>query len=232
MTQQWKNNEDGGEEDVQMPLGTSGAEAPAEEYAAPRGPKINTSTIALVAAFAAGLVVLYFLGLGNKPRAASADQVARDQAVQTKIQAMLMNRGETQKLDGFLSDFKLLEDRLHHYFDGNTKIQDLSVNPFEREVAAVAPPSITDAFPTSPAIPADQTEALEMRKAADYFATLKLQMVMLGNPSMAMINSRMLTVGTQLEMFTITDIKTGSVILTFKDKTFDLKSSSPSMSKP
>jgi hypothetical protein len=230
MTQQWKNTEDGAGDDVQRPLGT-GAEAPVEEYSAPRGPRFNTSTIALVAAFAAGLIVLYFLGLGNKPRAASADRIQQDHIVSDNISKLLGDKNQQQSVEKFLQDSKLLLDRLDKYFSGTMTVQNLPVNPFEHEVTHVEEP-ITSAFQSTPVIPPDQGEAIEMRQAAVYFATLKLQMVMLGNPSMAMINNRMVTAGTQLEMFSIKDIKPDSVILTFKDTPYVLKSSSPTMNKP
>jgi hypothetical protein len=230
MTQQWKENEGDGEEDVQMPLGTGG-EAPAEEYSGPAKPKINTSTLALVAAFAAGLVVLYFLGLGNKPRPASAERLQRDKIVSDNILKLLTDKGQQASVETFLKDSRLLLARLDKYFSPSAVPQNLPGNPFEHEVPHVEEP-IT-AFQSSPVIPPDHKEATKLREAAEYFATLKLQMIMLGSPSMAMINSRMVTVGTQLEMFSITAIKNDSVTLTldFNHQEFNLKSSSPDMNK-
>ena len=68
---EWKN--DTPEEMPPM----DGAEGATEEYAEIKRPKVNTSTLALIAAFSAGLIVLYLLGLQNKPRTASADETAR-----------------------------------------------------------------------------------------------------------------------------------------------------------
>ncbi len=85
MSQQWKSENAGGEggggaeEDVQMPLGVGGGAggegfSGEESYAEPKR-KMNTSTLALFAAFGAALIVLYLLGLGNKPKVATADEM-------------------------------------------------------------------------------------------------------------------------------------------------------------
>ena len=63
-----------GEEEAQMPLGV-GDESPADEYVEKRRSMPNTSTLSLVAAFAAAIVVLYLLGLLNKPRTFTADEM-------------------------------------------------------------------------------------------------------------------------------------------------------------
>lgn len=232
MSQQWKVNE-GGDEDVQMPLGAGGgAEAPAEEYSASRKPKINGSTIALVVAFAAGLVVLYFLGLGNKPRAATAEQVQQQQLVSNKIEALLGDKNKVNEFGKFLDDSARLVDRLKQYF-ASISIPELNVNPFERDMPRTEAVAIKDPFPKQPdIITEDPVAAREMREAGAYFATLKLQMTMMGSPSVAMINNSMCTPGTKLKMFTITEIKPDCVILTFKEQTYTLASATPGGGKP
>jgi hypothetical protein len=226
MTQQWKPEDTG--DDVQMPLNTGGGEAPAEEYSAPGKPRINTSTLALVAAFAAGLVLIYLLGLHNKPRAASASDTAHEVELENKFKNFMGNTTDLANVESALKDSRKFKKMIEDYFKVKPFNQDQVINPFARDL----PPepifsqgATTQVAPIGPI--EDPVLAREMREAADYFPTLKLQMVMLGKPSMAMINNRMVSSGTRLNMFTVGDINEDSVSLVFKDKTFVLKSTSP-----
>jgi len=230
MSQQWKNSPDGSDE-AQVPLG-AGGESPAEDYVASERPRINTSTLALVAAFAAGLIVLYLLGLQNKPRVASAEKLEHDRMVSAKIQAMLGDKNETQSVDGFLSDSKQLVEKLRRYFSDHMQVESLNINPFERDVPRPVETAVLPVQTAQVVIPQDPEAAIEMRQVAEQYSKLKLQMVMLGSPSAALINNRMVTVGTQLELLTVADIKNDSVILTYKDQRFTLKTSGPQMNKP
>ena len=212
-----------------MPLNTGGgAEAPAEEYSAPSKPKINTSTLALVAAFAAGLVLLYLLGLHNKPKVASAADMAHEKQLEDIFDKLTHNDGK--QIENLLSDGAKFKKMIEDYFKPKPFNQDQVVNPFARDL----PPdpifgqgSATQKAEPLPQNDVDPAIAREMLEAAKYFETLKLQMVMYGNPSMAMINGRMVTTGAKLNMFTVGEIKPDSVSLTYKETPYVLKSSNP-----
>lgn len=229
MSQEWKAP--AAEDDVQMPLGVGGGDAvPSEEYAA--GPKIrvNTSTLALVAAFAAALVVLYFLGLQNKPRAASAEDAARAQATTMTIDDWIKNRTGQMKVEGLRSPGERLISVLDKYFGNKGGLPELLPDdPFKRPEAA-APVVIgpTETFIPKVGDPVDP----QLVEAAKVFAGLKLQMIMLGQPSSALINNQMANVGTHFEPLVVSDIKSDRVILSYKDRSFELKSAGSQAGHP
>jgi hypothetical protein len=212
MTQEWKEPAAG--EDVQMPLGTGGDSAPVEDYT-PQRPRMNTSTMALVGAFLAGLVVLYALALQNKPRAASADDNLRRQETNTTIENWLKNK-ESQK--GVRQLGQGLLERLQGFFTPQASMEDLKSNPFERsEVKRVVINLEPTPLGTQPA-PIIIEEMPELKEVAKEYAGLKLQMVMMGNPPAAMINSNMARVGTQFKYLKITEIQADRVLLTYESK--------------
>jgi hypothetical protein len=211
MSQEWKEPAAG--EDVQMPLGTGGDAAPQEEYSSPKT-RVNTSTLALIASFMAALAVLYFMGMQNKPRAASADDQQRIQKNEETIKAWLGNSDGRQSLKQ-TSD-RLLE-KLRQYLDGaKVVVADLrGDNPFKQAIQEAAPlPPVADANPM-PALP-PEIEDPGLKEVARTFPSLRLQLVMLGNPSSAMINNQVATVGSKFGPLAITEIQNDRVLLTYE----------------
>jgi hypothetical protein len=213
MSQEWKEPAAGA--DVQMPLGTGGDAAAGEEYSAPKV-RVNTSTLALIASFVAALAVLYFMGMQNKPRPASGDDLKRMQANEDTIKSWLGNTDVRQSLKQ-TSD-RLLE-KLRQYL-GETKdvAADLGDNPFKQAMKDAPPPAlppmVADANPM-PQLPPETVDA-GLKEVAKTFPSLKLQLVMLGNPSSAMINSQMASVGTKFGLLKVTEIENDRVLLTYE----------------
>jgi len=215
--EEWNKN---AEDDVQMPLGVGGGETPVEEYSesgsSSGGTKVNTSTLALIAAFAAGLIVLYLLGLQNKPRVASADESERNKETEQRLKVFLADSGNQAQLnDLFHGNTSKLAEILTKYFDRPPTSTEMLHNPFDTD-------SQPSSGPTVSVVPDDAKEAAELRAAADEFSKIKLQMVMVGNPSTAVINNKIMQPGQKLEHLIILDIKPDGVILMFKDKKFKL----------
>ena len=218
MSQEWKEPAVG--DDVQMPLGAGGDAAPAENYAPPRQ-RFNTSTLALAAAFAAALTVLYFLGLQNKPRTATAADLAKAQETNIKIEKWL-NDKEGQKGVRQLGDGLL--QRLQGYFGTRAAAMELAGNPFEHQVPkAPEPVAVLDPELPLPPPPVVEVEDPVLKEVAREFAGLKLQMVMLGANPAAMINNQMATVGTKLGHLSVTDIQSDRVLLSYENKTGEKK---------
>src|SRR5882724_4259764 len=118
-----------------MPLGTGDTEAQEEAYVSDK-PKVNSSTVALFVTFAAALVVLYLLGLQNKPRAASAEQLARQQQVGNAIDEMINSKENGAKIETLLGDIPRLVKILREYLGSKPQEEaDLAGNPFERDEA-------------------------------------------------------------------------------------------------
>lgn len=228
MSQEW-NKDSGMEEEAQIPLGVGDGAAAEESYSAPR-PKVNNSTVALFAAFAAALVVLYLLGLQNKPRSASAEQQARQAAVNSAIEEMLRNSDKKAQVKSFLDDTSKLVELIRNYLEPRADRFDLPANPFERPLGPVAKgPSD---FVSQEVVMQDPAEARALRKLAEEFSSLKLQSTMIGKNSAALINNRLVTAGAKVGSFTVVEIGSGRVVLGGAGKTFELKADSPKMDKP
>jgi len=220
VTQDWnKNNDGGGEEDVQMPLGISNDGAAEEAYVADSKPRINTSTLALFAAFGAALVVLYLLGLQNKPRAASADELAKQAAVTSAIDDMLQHTERGARINKLLDDTSRLVQLLVGALGNKTfETVDLPANPFEREMVASGAPAAENFLPD------DRSEQERIRLVAEEFTKLKLQMIMMGSKPAAMIQNNIVTVGGSVgEFFKIVEIQPTRVIVSDGKRKYELK---------
>jgi hypothetical protein len=217
-TQQWNNDQ---EDDVQMPLGVGGNGEADFSTEGPSKPKINGPTLVLFGAFAAALIVIYLLGMQGKPRAASAEQMAHQQEVQSAIQELMTKNGKAADLHGLFSDTNKLMKMVYSYLGADRQATpELPHDPFAndapREVVAA---SNNDAV----VLPTDTVEAEKLRKVAETFAALKLQSVMLGHVSVAMINNRMVTVGAKIDDLTVSAIEADRVLFNYGKNKFELK---------
>ena len=204
-----------------MPLGVgSGGE---QEFSAPESskPKLNGPTFVLFGAFAAALVVIYLLGMQNKPRAASAEQMAHDQQVQSAIQELMTKNGKSGDFHGLFQDTDKLVKMFYSYLGSEREpTPELPHDPFAndepREVVAAAGNDVV--------VPATNTiEAEKLRKVAETFAALKLQSVMLGHVPVAMINNRMVTIGARIDDLTVSAIEADRVLFNYGKNKFELK---------
>jgi hypothetical protein len=216
VTQEWNQNS---EEDVQMPLGVGeggGAEIGGEE----RKPKVSGSTFVLVGAFASALAMIYLLGLQNKPRSASADQLAREQHTDSAITELLQKNGKADQLKGLFTDTRKLVKMFYSYL-GTQKsdVPQLSHDPFGPSEPIVAGP-VHEAVKIVSENPAD---AEKLRQVAEQFSTLKLHSVMLGRTPVAMINRSMVQVGSRMGDLTVVSIEADRVLLSYEKNVFELK---------
>ncbi|MCL2648327.1 MAG: hypothetical protein FWD61_15175 [Phycisphaerales bacterium] len=218
--QSWKNEETS--EDVQMPLGTSGGDEGAEAYPETPKSKVNGSTLALVGAFAAALAVIYLLGLHNKPRTASAEQVAIESQVHGAITALMQQKDDPKRAQGILKDTDKLLDICQNIFESKVKhSSELQSNPFGEEayVSASAPKD-----PIAAARNNDTLEAEQLHQVNETFNGLKLQSVMIsGSHSVAMINNRIIGIGGKFGELTVTAIEPTRVLLSYGENNFELK---------
>jgi hypothetical protein len=225
MTQQQWNMQPSGDDDVQMPLGLN-SESNGEYIPTGEGkPKVGGSTLALVGAFALGLAVIYGLGMHAKPRAASAETLARQQLVQSAITELLEKNGKAEQVQGLFRDTDKLVAMFYSYLGTDTATRPaLPHDPFANDEARAV--AITPSNPNAEAVAIVTTNAAEaekLRKVAETFNSLKLQTVMLGRKPAAMINNTMLTVGNKIGEFTVADIQNDRVLLTYNASKFELK---------
>lgn len=221
MTQEWNKTE---EDDVQMPLGVGG-EGEAEYTGGDSKPKVNGPTVVLFAAFAAGLLVIYLLGMQSKPRTASADQLAHEAQVKSAIADLLAKNGKADQLDSLFRDTDKLMKMFHAYFGGEgTQAPALEHDPFANDDAKADPNRDATVL-----VDRGGEEAAKMKTVAELFSTLKLQSVFLSKNPIAMVNNRMLTIGAKYGELMVTRIESNRVIFKFEDKEFQLKLSQPNV---
>ncbi len=182
--------------------------------------RMNGPTLVLCGAFALASVVIYLLGLQNKPRSASAEQMAHEQLVQSAIQELLEKNGKAAEFHGLFQDTDKLVKMFYSYLGSEREATpELAHDPFANDdVKAVA--SSTDDVVV---VPTNIAEAEKLRKAAETFASLKLQSVMVGRTSVAMINNRMVTVGAKIGELTVASIEPSRVLMNFGKSKFELK---------
>jgi len=224
MSQQWNTSGD----DVQMPLGV-GCEATSDAgFGETAKPKFNTATLALIASFASALVVIYLLGLQNKPRSANAEQVAKELKVSTAITELLERDGKTDQIKNLFSDTRSLVRMFYSYLGSQAgSPPELPHDPFAVEESR---PTMAMIDNQPIAAPANQADIEKMRKVAETFNGLKLQSIMRSKTgSMAMINNRLVGVGTKIGSLTIAEIESSRVLLTYENQKFELKLTRPSL---
>jgi hypothetical protein len=212
MSQEWKEPAAG--EDVQMPLGVGGDAAPVEEYS-PARPRINTSTVALIASFVAALAVLYFMGLQNKPRAASGSDPTRIKEIDERIKNWLEDKVGRQS--AMRTSDQLLQ-KLREYMDGTkVDVMDPGANAFQHAEVEVAkgPTTLPELVIFTPELPPEKQDP-GLIEVAKTLPGLKLQMVIVGNPSSAMINNQMASVGSKFGLLAVTEIQNDRVLLTYE----------------
>ena len=231
MSQEWK--EPTAAEDVQTPLGTGGDGAAAVPEYAPPKVRVNTSTLALIASFMAALAVLYFMGVQNRPRAASAVDRTRIDAINARVEDFLGNKVKGEEV-------KRTSERLLAKLQVQTggmivASAEPSGNPFavpvvEKPVVIELPP--VEPWPTPAALPVEPPppplpppppppERVDplLKEVAKEYPSLKLQLVLLGSPSSVMINNQMAGVGTRFGHLVVTDIQNDRVLLTYEGPT-------------
>jgi hypothetical protein len=214
--EQWNHNSD---EDVQMPLAVGDGGGGAELGGEDRKPKVSGSTFVLFGAFASALAVIYLLGLQNKPQAASADQLAREQHTNSAITELLQKNGKADQLKGLFTDTRKLVKMFYSYLGTQkSEVPQLSHDPFGPAEPISGP--VREAVKIVSENPED---AEKLRQVAEQFSGLKLHSVMTGRIPVAMINRNMVQVGSRLGDLTVVSIEPDRVLLSYEKNVFELK---------
>ena len=165
MSQEWKEPAAG--DDVQMPLGTGGDAAPARTIRRP-GTREYEHAAALLAAFAAALIVLYFLGLAEQ----AADRHGRGPGARPwRPTARLRNgsatrrarRGSSSLATGFSRGCRIS-------LGAKIAAMELPGNPFEHQSAKVPR---THRYGPGPGDPLRTLRIRLLKEVAREFAGLK-----------------------------------------------------------
>ena len=197
--------------------------APAGEAApvvprATKSPFLTPGNLMLVAAFAAGFVVLYGLRMRNGPASALADQ----NQVHAKVEAALNSLG-TLPSEVDLQQKGTAKAIVNEFYTAARQRQvdrsALRGNPFQYESARAPEPTTAPAAPIQlrNEVPTDEKRALEAIKS------FKLQSVLVGRQKTAMISNNLVTEGSILAGWTVVRIGPREVELQWKDRTHELR---------
>ncbi|MEI8194817.1 MAG: hypothetical protein WCI73_02795 [Phycisphaerae bacterium] len=202
------------DDDVQMPLGVGSEAGESQEILfTPEKKPRNGATLALIGIFAAGIAAIYLLGMQHKPRSADAAPSEQEVKVDSAIEALLSKSSDQGKLDNLYKNTERLVTLFREAPDTGTTLRD---NPFVR--------SSTHQEPLLQAASGSVADQERLRRAAESFAGLKLESVMMSkNLSAAMINHKIVTVGAKVGEFTVLAIESERVLLGFGSTQFELK---------
>lgn len=218
------DNFDMNDQDVQMPLGIGrGNEGESHEipFGEEKKPKINAATMVLIGIFTAGLAGIYLVGMQNKPRGVSAEQINREARVDSAIAELLAQKGGSPgaSISSLYKDSEKLVAMFYNYPGGDAGSGNLDSNPF-----ALSTVRENSAEPIVRAVVGNAAEQERLRHVAENFATLHLDSVVLSaNMKAAMINRKLVTVGAKVGEFTVLTIENQRVILGFENSKFELK---------
>lgn len=195
---------------------------PAEQAAPIRrrsrgSPFLTRTNLGLLAMFAAGIIGLYALRLRHGPAAALAGEAL----AHAKVEAALNTLGTgdaAANADGRRSAKAIVGEFYAAARQRQVDARDLMGNPFVPRNVEEAPPP-----------PPPEVKAVEVKKPDEYehalrdAKTLRLQSVLVGRQTTAMISSNLVTVGQTIKGWTVARIDAREVELSWKDKTYVLE---------
>ncbi len=174
----------------------------------------------LVVLFAAGLACVYLLSLRSGPAQASAQQQADETMVTSALeqfQAEIAKRGLSTAKATSLVDTFYYETRQRQ-----VPLEQLAGNPFEFQ-----PPAGEQAVSLGVAPGKGDGTTHKMASLGEALAAVKqlrLQSILAGsNGATAMISNNLLREGQVICGWTVAKIKPQSVVMTWKDKTYELR---------
>jgi len=179
-----------------------------------RSPFLTTGNLMLLAMFAAGIVGLYVLSRRNGPSSALAAQNLAHAKVEAALDVLgaAPTEAEVERQSGARA-------MVNEFYTAARQRQvdkrDLRGNPFVfRGVRPAAPKPVQ---PKKPAEPVNKVPE-ELRQAMAAVEGLRLQSILCGNQTTALISSNLVTVGQTIRGWTVTRISPRQVELTWKDK--------------
>jgi hypothetical protein len=181
----------------------------------------------LVVLFAAGIACVYLLSLRQGPARASAQQQADELRVESALIQLRVRADEAKTPAGSAAAMAGSAAALVETFYYETKQRQippdqLAGNPFEFKPPKKESPKSVAALPTESEEPLG--DATRYGDALTAVKQLRLQSVLSGPyGATAMISNNLLTEGQVICGWTVSKIQPQSVILTWKDQTYELK---------
>ncbi len=188
--------------------------------------QMTRTNIILVLLFIGGAGMVYGLSLRKGPASASAQQQLIESNVDSAIDRLKHGGGRAPAAQRVTRD--LLGDFSQKIVRWQVPMDQLAKNPF----VFISPAPQPDAPSVKAAAlrkrPEKTPEQLTLEQVMVRFKKLRLQSVMMGSgdgDGVAIISNNLLTVGQQIEGFTISRIDPKAVVLTWRDRQFVLKMS-------
>ncbi len=177
-------------------------------------PFLTRGNLVLLGLYAAGIAGLYLLSLRGGPKSALADQTM----VHAKVEAALNSLGTGPADGSTAADGATARAIVAEFYTAARQRQvpadGLKTNPFVLEEVKPPAPKPDEPKPDpEPAEPEGLAEAMEALK------TLKLQSVLVGRQTAAMISNNLVTTGQDVRGWTVTRITPGEVELSWQDRT-------------
>lgn len=208
------------------PAGEAQVDSPQHPHSSYKS-QMTRANIVLAVLFVGGAATVYALSLRKGPAEASAEQKLIESSVDS---AILRLKYAPARGSNALNARNVARDLLSSFSDRIVKSQvpldKLDKNPFKfAPLARRASPPITEPQP-QPKQPAKTPEQITYEQAMERLSRLRLQSVMMDSSgSAAIISNNLLTVGQQMEGFTVKRIGPKSVVLTWGGQEFVLKMS-------
>lgn len=188
---------------------------------------MTRTNIVLVVLFVAGVATVYALSLHKGPAEASA----REKLMESTVDSAILRLKQTPAPGpGRLPDAVATRDLLRNFagqiIRWQVPLSKLPKNPFVfvRPTPAVA--QVVE-VPPEPARPEKTPEQITYEQAMIRLKQLHLQSVMMGSEAgVAIISNNLLTVGQQIDGFTVKRIDRQAVVLTWQGQEFVLKMTS------
>ena len=172
----------------------------------------------LAGLFAAGMIVVYLLGLRGGPAEASASQRAAERQVDSALQQL--DRMLPASTSGPSKAKQVVDTFYYEARQRQIPIEQLSGNPF---VFTLPAPRAEPLRTTSTGTPLPKAQPEADGDALECVRRLSLQSVLMGtHGATAMISNNMLTEGQEIQGWTVKTILPREVILTWKDRQYVL----------
>ena len=176
------------------------------------------SNVLLIAVFAAGVLCVYVLGLREPPQTVSGEQHPRQAPVETQPKDLGKSDSTAGPKPG--KGMGIVDTFYYQAKQRQIPVEALASNPFvSRSSRLVAP---------KPKMPAKDVEDQDdsVTEAIKRVKELKLQSVMVGSgQAAAMISGELLTKGQKIRGWTVVQIESRRVVLSWRDQKFVLEMS-------
>ena len=177
------------------------------------------SNMLLIGVFAAGTVCVYVLGLRELPQVTSGEQAPAQIRVETRLKSL----GKSDPTSGVKpgEGMAVVDTFYHQAKHRQIPIKALLRNPFVSRSPRLLTPSVPKA-----ATKREEAKSKSLKEAIERVKKLKLQSVLVGSGgTIAVISGHVVTVGQEIQGWTVIQIESRWVALSWREQRFVLRMS-------